>query len=144
MGLGWVDGALNPATGLVGNIKGIDTKYRSTHFYAVGASGSGKSKFLESLIIQDILQGEGFGVIDPHGDLIEDIKGWLYFWTQRDFKKEIVLIDPTDSENTASFNPLERVDGIPPDAWPDNWWKRSKRYGRTLGAKGWPTLCATP
>ena len=62
MGLGWVNGPLNVATGLEGNIKGIDTKYRSTHFYAVGASGSGKSKFLESLIIQDIIQGEGFGV----------------------------------------------------------------------------------
>ncbi len=136
MGLGWVDGALNPATGLVGNIKGIDTKYRSTHFYAVGASGSGKSKFLESLIIQDILQGEGFGVIDPHGDLIEDIKGWLYFWTQKDFKNEIVLIDPTDLENTASFNPLEPINGIPPERlagqlveafkkiWADAWGER--------------------
>jgi len=136
MGLGWVSGELNPATGLVGNIKGIDTKYRSTHFYAVGASGSGKSKFLESLIIQDIIQNEGFGVIDPHGDLIEDIKGWLYFWTQKDFKKDIVLIDPTDLENTACFNPLEQVNGIPPERlagqlveafkkiWADAWGER--------------------
>lgn len=136
MGLGRVDGVLNPTTGLAGNIKGIDTKYRSTHFYAVGASGSGKSKFLESLIIQDIIKGEGFGVIDPHGDLIKDIKGWLYFWTQRDFKKEIVLIDPTDLENTASFNPLEPINGIPPERlagqlveafkkiWADAWGER--------------------
>jgi len=136
MGLGWVNGAMNEATGLEGNIKGIDTKYRSTHFYAVGASGSGKSKFLESLIIQDIIQGEGFGVIDPHGDLIEDIKGWLYFWTQKDFKKDIVLIDPTDLENTASFNPLEPINGIPPERlaaqlveafkkiWADAWGER--------------------
>ena len=136
MGLGWVNGPLNIATGLEGNIKGIDTKYRSTHFYAVGASGSGKSKFLESLIIQDIIQGEGFGVIDPHGDLIEDIKGWLYFWTQKDFKKDIVLIDPTDLENTASFNPLEPISGIPPERlaaqlveafkkiWADAWGER--------------------
>jgi len=42
IGLGWVNGAMNPATGLIGNIKGMDAKYRSTHFYAVGASGSGK------------------------------------------------------------------------------------------------------
>ncbi len=136
MGLGWVNGPLNVATGLEGNIKGIDTKYRSTHFYAVGASGSGKSKFLESLIIQDIIQGEGFGVIDPHGDLIEDIKGWLYFWTQKDFKNDIVLIDPTDLENTASFNPLEPIKGIPPERlaaqlveafkkiWADAWGER--------------------
>ena len=136
MGLGWVDGELNPTTGLVGNIKGINTKYRSTHFYAVGASGSGKSKFLESLIIQDIIQGEGFGVIDPHGDLINDIKGWLYLWTKKDLKKDIVLIDPTDLENTASFNPLEPINGIPPERlagqlveafkkiWADAWGER--------------------
>ena len=136
MGLGWVDGDLNPATGLVGNIKGIDTKYRSTHFYAVGASGSGKSKFLQSLIIQDIIQGEGFGVIDPHGDLVEDVKGWLHFWTKKDFQKEIVLIDPADLASTACFNPLEPVDGIPPERlagqlveafkkiWADAWGER--------------------
>ena len=136
MGLGWVDGELNPTTGLVGNIKGIDTAYRSTHFYAVGASGSGKSKFLQSLIIQDIIRDEGFGVIDPHGDLVEDVKGWLHFWTKKDFRSEIVLIDPADLENTACFNPLEPVDGIPPERlagqlveafkkiWADAWGER--------------------
>jgi hypothetical protein len=136
MGLGWVDGNLNPNTGLVGNIKGIDSKYRSTHFYAVGASGSGKSKFLQSLIIQDIFHNEGFGVIDPHGDLVEDVKGWLHFWTRKDFQKEIVLIDPSDLGSTACFNPLEAVDGVPPERlaaqlveafkkiWSDAWGER--------------------
>jgi len=46
---------------------------RKIHFYVVGASGTGKSKFLEFLIRQDVEKGNGFGVIDPHGDLIEDI-----------------------------------------------------------------------
>ena len=50
---------------------------RRTHFYVVGASGTGKSKFLEWLIRQDVAKGNGFGVIDPHGDLIEDVKGYL-------------------------------------------------------------------
>jgi hypothetical protein len=136
MALGWADGPEDPKTGLRGSIKGVDAKYRSTHFYVVGASGIGKSKFLESLVIQDIIQNEGFGVIDPHGDLIADIKGWLYFWTQKDFKKEVVLIDPTDAENTACFNPLEPVNGIPPERlaaqlveafkkiWADAWGER--------------------
>ena len=54
--LGWADGLADETTGLAGSVKGIDAKFRSTHFYAVGASGSGKSKFLESLVIQDILK----------------------------------------------------------------------------------------
>jgi hypothetical protein len=136
MALGWADGPADSKTGLRGSIKGVDSVYRSTHFYAVGASGSGKSKFLESLVIQDIIQNEGFGVIDPHGDLIADIKGWLYFWSDKDFKKDIVLIDPSDPENTASFNPLEPINGIPPERlagqlveafkkiWADAWGER--------------------
>ena len=50
---------------------------RANHFYVVGATGTGKTKFLEFLILQDIRNGKGFGVIDPHGDLVEDIKGFL-------------------------------------------------------------------
>jgi type IV secretory pathway TraG/TraD family ATPase VirD4 len=92
--------------------KAIYTDYRSAHFYIIGATGTGKTKFLESLIIQDIVNNEGFAVIDPHGDLTENVKGWLYFKTQKDFQKEIVLIEPTDSEKTVSFNPLEPIPGI--------------------------------
>ena len=92
--------------------KAIYKDYRSTHFYIIGATGTGKTKFLESLIIQDIVNGEGFAVIDPHGDLIENIKGWLYYKTQKDFQEDIVLIDPTNLKSTVSFNPLEPIPGI--------------------------------
>ena len=53
----------------------IAQKDRATHLYVIGATGTGKTKFLQFLIQQDIEKGNGFGVIDPHGDLIEDIKG---------------------------------------------------------------------
>lgn len=53
----------------------VERKDRSTHMYVIGATGSGKTKFLESIIQQDIMERAGFAVIDPHGDLIEDIKG---------------------------------------------------------------------
>jgi len=55
----------------------IEEKDRATHLYIVGASGTGKSKFLEFLIRQDILKGNGFGIIDPHGDLVEETKVFL-------------------------------------------------------------------
>jgi hypothetical protein len=88
---------------------------RATHLYLVGATGTGKTKFLEYLIQQDIQNGNGFGVIDPHGDLIEDIKGLLifrYLPTDPEISERVVLIDPTDARFTVTFNPLEKISGV--------------------------------
>jgi hypothetical protein len=86
---------------------------RKIHFYVVGASGTGKSKFLEFLIRQDIAKGNGFGVIDPHGDLVEDVKGYLALTLPKEVLEErVVLIDPTDEKYTVAFNPLEKLEGV--------------------------------
>jgi hypothetical protein len=86
---------------------------RKIHFYVVGASGTGKSKFLEFLIRQDIAKGNGFGVIDPHGDLVEDVKGYLALTLPKEeIESRVVLIDPTDEEFTVAFNPLEKIEGV--------------------------------
>ena len=88
---------------------------RLTHFYIIGATGTGKTKLLEYLILQDIKKRNGFGVIDPHGDLIDDIKGYLIFrYGESDaaISDQIVLIDPTDPNFTVTFNPLEKTPGI--------------------------------
>ncbi len=86
---------------------------RRVHFYVVGASGTGKSKFLEFLIRQDIAKGNGFGVIDPHGDLIEDVKEYLALaLTKEELEERVLLIDPTDEKYTVAFNPLEKIEGV--------------------------------
>ena len=95
----------------------IPQKDRATHLYVVGATGTGKTKFLEFLIRQDITCGHGFGVIDPHGDLTEDIKGFLayrYLCEEdvAEITQRVVLIDPTDPECTVTFNPLEAIPGV--------------------------------
>jgi hypothetical protein len=91
----------------------ISEEDRRIHFYVVGASGTGKSKFLEFLIRQDIKKGNGFGVIDPHGDLIEDVKGYLALALPREeIEERVVLIDPTDERYTVAFNPLEKIEGV--------------------------------
>ena len=41
--------------------------------YMIGQTGTGKTTMFLNMIIQDIQNGEGVGVVDPHGDLIEDI-----------------------------------------------------------------------
>lgn len=89
---------------------------RASHFYVIGATGTGKTKFLEYLIKQDIEKGNGLGVIDPHGDLIEDIKGFLILRHEPDdneISDRVILIDPTDPDFTVTFNPLEKVPGVP-------------------------------
>jgi len=88
---------------------------RATHFYVIGATGTGKTKFLEFLIQQDITSRNGFGVIDPHGDLIEDIKSFLTFNhdpTDEEIADKIIYIDATDPEYTVTFNPLEKIPGV--------------------------------
>jgi hypothetical protein len=88
----------------------IAEKDRATHFYVVGASGSGKTKFLEFLIQQDIKKDAGFAVIDPHGDLIEDIKDFLAAnLNNSELSDRVILIDPTDPRYTVAFNPLEKL-----------------------------------
>ncbi len=90
---------------------------RLIHTYVIGASGSGKTKFLESLIRQDIDAGQGCGVIDPHGDLIEDLKGYLAVVGQGKgeawLRERVVLVDLADPQQTVAFNPIEQLPGVP-------------------------------
>ena len=95
----------------------VSIQDRSTHLYIAGATGTGKTKFLEFLIRQDISCARGFGVIDPHGDLIEEIKGYLagHYCAYNDedlLTRRVVLIDPTDPYYTVTFNPLEAIPGV--------------------------------
>ncbi len=93
----------------------IPEKDRRTHLYMVGASGAGKSKFLEFLIRQDILKGKGFGLIDPHGDLVEEIKGFLLLaLSEEETGERVVYVDPANDEYTIAFNPLEKTEGTSP------------------------------
>ncbi|MCL4552834.1 MAG: type IV secretion system DNA-binding domain-containing protein [Candidatus Marsarchaeota archaeon] len=94
----------------------IPERDRATHFYVVGGTGTGKTRFLEFLIQQDIAKGSGFGIIDPHGDLIEDVKGFLACYCSYHQSEEVldrvVLVDPTDPKFTVTFNPLEPLQGV--------------------------------
>ncbi|MCL6094058.1 MAG: type IV secretion system DNA-binding domain-containing protein [Actinobacteria bacterium] len=81
---------------------------RSTHVYVLGSSGVGKSKGLATWILGDIMNGNGCGVIDPHGDLVNDIVGNL-----KDFRN-VTLVEMTDPDNIIGFNPLEQQEGIDP------------------------------
>jgi hypothetical protein len=80
--------------------------------HVLGASGRGKSKFLEHLIRSDILAGNGLCVIDPHGYLYHDLIRWCETKGLLE-RKPIVLFDPTADNWSFGFNPLDfgRVSG---------------------------------
>ncbi len=89
-------------------IFGIRRKDRRRHVYIVGKSGVGKSKLLELMARQDIAYGHGVCLIDPHGDVIEEVLKFI----PEERVGDVILIDPADADWPISFNPLQKV---PPD-----------------------------
>jgi hypothetical protein len=75
---------------------------RLRHSYIIGASGTGKSTLLLSMATQDIAAGNGFAVLDPHGDLIEDILARV----PQERADDVVLFDPADEAFPVAFNIL--------------------------------------
>lgn len=131
--LGWY---YNPEKDKVSLVR-IKEKDRLTHMYIVGATGAGKSKFLEYLIRQDINKGNGFGIIDPHGDLVEDVKGYIALsLPEKEIEERLLYIDPALEGYTVHFNPLEKIEGTLPASisaelveafkkiWKDSWGAR--------------------
>ncbi|OGZ58743.1 MAG: hypothetical protein A3B96_03190 [Candidatus Spechtbacteria bacterium RIFCSPHIGHO2_02_FULL_43_15b] len=76
---------------------------RRRHFYVIGQTGTGKSSLLEELIRQDIQNGEGVGVVDPHGDLVEHILSNI----PKERVEDVVLFEPFDGDRPMGLNMLE-------------------------------------
>ncbi|MCF7836426.1 type IV secretion system DNA-binding domain-containing protein [Candidatus Gracilibacteria bacterium] len=76
---------------------------RRRHFYMIGKSGTGKSTLLENMVRQDLQNGEGLCLIDPHGDLVEAILPYI----PRKRADDIVYFNPGDLERPIGLNILE-------------------------------------
>lgn len=76
---------------------------RMRHFYVIGQTGTGKSKFLTNLIIQDIQQGNGVCFIDPHGTDIEEVLGAIPPGREDD----VIYFDPSQMDRVIGLNMLE-------------------------------------
>ncbi len=87
-------------------IFGMKRVDRRRHLYIIGKSGVGKSKLLELLIRQDVAHGQGICLMDPHGDVIDNILDFI----PENRIEDVVLIDPSDMKHPVSFNPLSNVD----------------------------------
>lgn len=80
----------------------LSPQQRLRHLHVIGATGTGKTTFLESLIMQDIQQGNGLAVLDPHGDMYESILSRI----PPERHKDVILIDPADQEHPVGINLL--------------------------------------
>lgn len=81
----------------------IERDDRRRHMYIIGKTGTGKTEFLKQMITQDIKNGEGVGVVDPHGDLIEDLLQII----PPERAEDVILFDPSDTSRPMGLNMLE-------------------------------------
>ncbi|MFZ1250682.1 MAG: type IV secretion system DNA-binding domain-containing protein [Candidatus Microsaccharimonas sp.] len=91
------------------NFRGINHQFgmlrsdRSRHVYIIGQTGAGKSGLLELFALSDIFHGQGYAVIDPHGDLA--VNNMRFIPGSR--TQDVVYFNPADTAYPVGFNPLE-------------------------------------
>ncbi|MFH1048654.1 MAG: DUF87 domain-containing protein [Patescibacteria group bacterium] len=76
---------------------------RRRHIYAIGQTGTGKSNFFAEMIKKDIAAGEGVCVIDPHGDLVDDVLTCI----PENRVEDVIVFDPSDTVRPLGLNMLE-------------------------------------
>jgi len=113
---------------------GIKTDDRRRHVYLVGKTGMGKSCMIENMVIQDIKNGHGVALVDPHGDLVEKIIEFLI--TPGLVLNDVVYFNPSDLDFPIAFNVFEKVSrehqhlvasgliGVFKKLWADSWGPR--------------------
>ena len=81
----------------------LGTKDRRRHTYIIGQTGTGKSKLLENLAYQDMMDGRGFAFIDPHGDSAEELLGMV----PKERVEDVIYFAPGDMEMPIGLNLFE-------------------------------------
>ncbi len=76
---------------------------RQRHVYAVGQTGVGKSTFLENLALQDMINGDGFAFVDPHGDTVEKLLAMV----PAERAEDVLYFSPADMDNPMGLNFFE-------------------------------------
>ncbi|MBL7491180.1 ATP-binding protein [Frankia sp. AgB1.9] len=100
------------------------------HVHVLGATGSGKSTLLANMILDDVEAGRGTVVVDPKGDLVNDLLARL----PADVADRVILLDPQDNAPPPCLNILDGADpdlatdqlvGIFRRIWADSWGPRT-------------------
>ena len=85
---------------------GVKRKDRRQHVYVVGKTGTGKTTLLHNMMIQDIANGEGMCVVDPHGELVESLLSKI----PAERLNDVIYFNPADADYSIGFNVLELPD----------------------------------
>ncbi|MBT3355784.1 type IV secretion system DNA-binding domain-containing protein [bacterium] len=114
------------------NAFGIKTDDRRRHMYVIGKTGMGKTTLIQNMAIQDIRNGKGMAVIDPHGEFAEDCLEAVPAHRIND----VIYFNPADLKNPVALNVLECQDqefrhliasglvGVFKKIWADSWGPR--------------------
>ncbi len=110
---------------------------RMRHYYCIGKSGTWKSVFLQTIARQDIWNGDWLCLIDPHGDLAEDILAYI----PKERAKDVIYFDAGNEDrpmglNMYEINILDEADRVVNDAteifikmfWPEIFGPRLQEY----------------
>jgi hypothetical protein len=81
----------------------LDLSDRQRHMYVVGQTGTGKSTFLENLALQDMLSGNGFAFVDPHGDTVEKLLSMV----PKERTEDLIYFSPADMDYPMGLNLFE-------------------------------------
>lgn len=84
-------------------VYGLKKTDRRRHMYVIGKTGTGKSTLLANMAINDLKNGEGLCVIDPHGDLVETLLDYV----PANRINDVVYFNPSDRERSVKLNLFE-------------------------------------
>ncbi len=90
---------------------GLTADERQRHIYIIGGTGNGKTTMILYQIVQDIQNGKGVAVVDPHGDLAETILRYI----PEERIKDVIYMNPDDLEYPIGMNLLELTSGLTGD-----------------------------
>ena len=108
---------------------GIKRQDRTKHMYIIGKTGMGKTTLLENMAVQDIRNGEGIGIVDPHGEFARKMLDFV----PKERIDDVLYFAPHDIDWPIAFNVMENVDptqrhlvaagllGVFKKIWPDVW-----------------------
>src|SRR6202162_5951434 len=121
-------------------IFGIKDEDRFLHVYVIGKTGTGKSTLIETMALQDLERGNGFALIDPHGDLVARVAARI----PASHREKVIYLDATDPSQPYGYNPLRHVSedriafaasgmmDVFKKMWPDAWGVRMEHILRNV------------
>src|SRR5215216_4954758 len=119
---------------------GIKNEDRFSHLYVIGKTGTGKSTLIETMALQDLERGNGFALIDPHGDLVARVAARI----SASHRDRVIYLNATDPTQPYGYNPLRHVSedrvalaasgmmDVFKKMWPDAWGVRMEHILRNV------------